>query len=546
MGQYFNEDHEMFRQTVRDFVQKEVAPFINKWEEEEKIPREIFLRMGELGLLGINFPEEYGGTNNDFWHTVVYLEELANNTCAGYAGAVSVHQFMATNHILLAGSPELKEKYLRPSIEGKWVGSIAISEPGAGSDVAALRCTAKREGDYYIINGNKTFITNGVYGNFVTVACKTDPAAGLAGVSLIVVDQGTPGFTTNKLKKMGWKSSDTGELFFDNVKVPVSNLVGKEGQGFFYIMESFQLERLVAAIMGVAGCERGIDYTLKYMHERSVFGKPIEKYQVLRHKMADIITEVEITKRFVYYCCDLFSRGIFAVKECSMAKMKATELGKRVADECLQMFGGYGYMSEYPIERGYRDARVGTIVGGTTEIMKEIISKMVIDGVNYESAYKNMKAQEKSEDGSPKTEVKPVSKQSASVSGLPASDSKNISSPNTNGKMESTPQTAKEIVYSLPQRLKADKVDDSTNSTFHFKLDGPTGGEFTAVLKGKTVTVSDGLNGDASCVITAKASDYEDLELGRGNPQMMFMMGKIKVTNLGEVMKFVTFFNRLG
>ena len=544
MGQYFNQDHEMFRQTVRDFVQKEVAPNINKWEEEEKIPREVFLRMGELGLLGINFPEEYGGTNNDFWHTVVYLEELANNTCAGYASAVSVHQYMATNHILLAGSYELKEKYLRPSIEGKWVGSIAISEPGAGSDVAALRCTATREGDYYIINGSKTFITNGVYGNFVTVACKTDPAAGLAGVSLIVVDQGTPGFTTNKLKKMGWKSSDTGELFFDNVKVPVSNLVGKEGQGFFYIMESFQLERLVAGIMGVAGCERAIDYTLKYMHERTVFGKPIEKYQVLRHTMADLITEVEITKRFVYYCCDLFSNGIFAVKECSMAKMKATELGKRVADECLQMFGGYGYMSEYPIERGYRDARVGTIVGGTTEIMKEIISKIAIDGVNYESAYKNMKAQ--TTDPRPQTAENTKGTASTGNSKLETENSKNISSPNTNGKMESTPKTAKEIIYSLPQRLKLDKVDDSTASVFHFKLAGETGGEFTAEIKNKVVAVSDGLNGDASCVITAKASDYEDLELGRGNPQMMFMMGKIKVTNLGEVMKFITYFNRLA
>jgi acyl-CoA dehydrogenase len=540
MGQYFTQDHEMFRQSVRDFVQKEVAPNINKWEEDEKIPREVFLRMGELGFLGINFPEEYGGTNNDFWHTVVYLEELANNTCAGYAGAISVHQYMATNHILLAGSHELKGKYLRPSIEGKWVGSIAISEPGAGSDVAALRCTARREGDYYIINGSKTFITNGVYGNFVTVACKTDPAAGLAGVSLIVVDQGAPGFTTNKLKKMGWKSSDTGELFFDNVKVPASNLVGKEGQGFFYIMESFQLERLVAGIMGVAGCERAIDYTLKYMHERSVFGKPIEKYQVLRHKMADLITEVEITKRFVYYCCDLFSKGIFAVKECSMAKMKATELGKRVADECLQMFGGYGYMSEYPIERGYRDARVGTIVGGTTEIMKEIISKIAIDGVNYESAYKNMKAQEKPEAGSPVSEANTETKTRTSDNGIPSS--KNISS----NKNQTTNMTAREIVNSLPSRFKSEKVDDSVLHIFHLKLDGPTGGEFTVDLKDKNVIVQDGLLGTPTCVITAKATDYEDLELGRGNPQMMFMMGKIKVTNLGEVMKFITYFNRLA
>lgn len=519
MGQYFNQEHELFRQTVRDFVQKEVAPHINKWEEDEKIPREIFNRMGELGLLGINFPEEYGGTNNDFWHTVVYLEELANNTCGGYAGAVSVHQYMATNHILLAGSESLKKKYLVPSVEGKWVGSIAISEPGAGSDVAALRCTAKREGDFYIINGNKTFITNGVYGNFVTVACKTDPAAGLAGVSLIVVDQGTPGFTTNKLKKMGFKCSDTAELFFDNVKVPVSNLVGQEGQGFFYIMESFQLERLVAAILATAGCERAIDATLKYMHERSVFGKPIEKYQALRHKMADLITEVEITKRFVYYCCDLFARGVFAVKECSMAKMKATELGKQVADECLQMFGGYGYMSEYPIERGYRDARLGTIVGGTTEIMKEIIAKMVIDGVNYESAYKAMKQTE----GSATT--KPAGTQ-----------------PNTTTQRATT---AREIIYSLPQRLKTDKVDDTTTTVFHFQLSGNTGGDFTVELKNKTVQVSDGLRGEAACVVSAAATDYEDLELGRANPQTMFMMGKIKVSNIGEIMKFVSYFKRV-
>ena len=232
----------MFRQTVRDFVTKEVMPNVNKWEEDEKLPREIFTRMGELGFLGINFPEQYGGTDNDFWTTVVYLEELAKGGFAGLSAAVSVHQYMATNHILMAGSHALKEKYLKPSVEGKFVGSIAISEPGAGSDVAAMRCTAKREGDYYIINGSKTFITNGIYGNFVTVACKTDGDAGLAGISLIVVDQGTPGFTTNKLKKMGWKSSDTAEMFFDNVKVPVGQLVGNEGQRLKFQQSIFLTE----------------------------------------------------------------------------------------------------------------------------------------------------------------------------------------------------------------------------------------------------------------------------------------------------------------
>jgi alkylation response protein AidB-like acyl-CoA dehydrogenase len=550
MSQYFTEEHEMFRQTVRDFVQKEIVPFGNKWEEDEMIPREVFSRMGELGFLGINFPEQYGGTNNDFWHTVVYLEELAKAKFAGLAAAVSVHQYMATNHILNAGSTYLKEKYLKPSIEGKFVGSIAISEPGAGSDVAAIRTTAKREGDYYILNGSKTFITNGYYGNFVNVACKTDSSAGIAGVSLIVVDQNTPGFTKTKLKKMGWKSSDTAELFFDNVKVPVTNLVGQEGQGFFYIMESFQLERLVAAIMAIAGCEHVIETTLQYMHERNVFGKPISKYQALRHKLADLITDVEVTKRFVYYCCDLFNRGVFAVKECSMAKMKASELGKRVSDECLQMFGGYGYMAEYPVERGYRDARVGTIVGGTTEIMKEIISKICIDGVNYESAYKNMKPGSAVAEGTDATSTvatgKPATPSEPKAEQVNNKDSNNIlSQQNQYGKMADVPQTARDIIYSLPQRLKIDKVDDSALHRFHFLLDGPTGGNFTVTVKDKAVTVVDGLVDTPTCEIKGKATDYEDLEFGRGNPQMMLMMGKIKVSNLSEVMKFVTYFNRV-
>ena len=532
MGQYFNADHELFRQSVRDFVQKEIIPNVNQWEEEEKLPREVFKRMGDLGFLGINFPEDLGGTNNDFWYTVVYLEELAKATFAGLSAAVSVHQYMATNHIQNAGSDYLKEKYLKPSITGDFVGSIAISEPGAGSDVAAIRTTAKREGDYFIINGSKTFITNGYYGNFVNVACKTDPAAGLAGVSLIVVDADTPGFTRTKLKKMGWKSSDTAELFFDNVKVPVANLVGQEGKGFFYIMESFQLERLVAAIMATSACEHKIEATLQYMKERNVFGKPIVKYQALRHKLAELITEVEITKRFTYYCCDLFARGIFAVKECSMAKMKATELGKRVADECLQMFGGYGYMSEYTMERAYRDARVGTIVGGTTEIMKEIISKIAIDGVNYESAYKATKGN---------------SGEAPAAAGIETQENNiNISSQQSqNGKMSATPETAREILFSLPTRLNLDKVDDTATHRFHFLLDGPTGGNFTVTLKDRAVTVEDGLVDTPTCEIKAKASDYEDLELGRGNPQMMFMMGKIKVSNLGEVMKFITYFHRI-
>ena len=231
--QYFTEEHDLFRQSVKQFIEAEVKPHINQWEEEKKIPREIFTKMASHGFLGINFPEAYGGTDNDFWYTVAYLEELNKAGFAGISASVSVHQYMATNHIASAGNEALKKKYLTKAISGEWIGSIAITEPGAGSDVANIRTTATRDGDHYVINGNKTFITNGVYGNFVTVACKTDPSAGVGGISLIVVDAGTPGYTVKKLDKMGWHSSDTAEMFFDNVKVSVSQLVGKEGQGFF-------------------------------------------------------------------------------------------------------------------------------------------------------------------------------------------------------------------------------------------------------------------------------------------------------------------------
>jgi acyl-CoA dehydrogenase len=499
---YFKEEHELFRQSVKQFVDKEVLPHMNQWEQDEKIPREvfnIFTKMGELGFLGINFPEAYGGSNNDFFYTVVLLEEIARSTSAGLSAAHSVHQYMSTAHLLKVGSESLKKYFLPKAISGEWMGSLAISEPNAGSDVANIKTTAVREGDYYIINGSKTFITNGVYGNFVTLACKTDVNAGIAGISLIMVEQGTPGFTTKKLKKMGWYSSDTGELFFDNVKVPVSNLVGEEGKGFYYIMDSFQLERLVAGISAVAGA--------------------------LRHQLVEIASELEAVKQLVYHTSWQYDNNIFAVKECSMVKMLATELGKKVVDVCLQCFGGYGYMEEYPIARMYRDARVGTIVGGTTEIMKEILAKIIVDKVNYESAYNAMKQQE-------------------NIS-LQSNTQKNIQSlKNQNNNNMSAPTTAKEILMSLPNRLKADKAA-GVDTLFHFNVSGPNGGEFTVVLKDGAVNVSEGLQGEPKCVVTTQDSVYEDVELGRTNPQMAVMMGKIKISNIGEMMKFAGLFNRV-
>jgi alkylation response protein AidB-like acyl-CoA dehydrogenase len=386
-SQYFNQDHQLFRQSVRQFIEKEVIPNAEQWESERQIPKSIFQKMGDLGYLGINFSEDYGGTNADLWYSVVFLEEIARSTMGGFSTAVSVHQYMAINHIAKIGSPFLKEKYLVPAIAGEKIAALGISEPNAGSDVSAILTTAVRDGDEYVINGSKTFITNGTYGDFITLTCKTNTAAGANGVSLIVVDLNAEGISRTKLNKMGWHSSDTAEISFDNVRVPVTHLIGQENAGFYYLMESLQLERLVAAIMAVAGSELSLELTIQYLHERETFGRPIAKYQAIRHKIAEMATEVDIAREFVYSTCWKFTQGEVMVKECSMAKLFTSELAKRVADGCLQFFGGFGYIEDYPICRIYRDARVGTIAGGTSEIMKEIISKIVVDGAAYQKVY---------------------------------------------------------------------------------------------------------------------------------------------------------------
>lgn len=516
---YFTEEHDIFRQSVRQFVENEVVPRANEFEENQEVPKDVWRRMGELGFLGINFPEEFGGSDVDFFFSVALLEEMARCTMGGFAAAHSVHQYMSTAHLLKVGSKELKQKYLPKAISGDWWGSLAISEPNAGSDVSAIKTTAVREGDEYVINGSKTFITNGYYGDFVTLACKTNIEAGASGISLIIVDQNIPGFTKSKLKKIGWHSSDTAELFFNNVKVPVSNLIGEENKGFYYIMESFQLERLVAGISGVAGAQHCLELTLKYISEREAFGRPIAKFQTLRHRLVDLATEIEATRQLVHYASWLYSKGVMAVKECSMAKLKATELGKIVADECLQCFGGYGYMEEYPVARMYRDARVGTIVGGTSEIMKEILAKMVVDEVQYQSAYK-----------------KPGTSGTA--------NNQSIINNQNQEQMSDKPEKAADIVRSLANRAKADKIA-GVDTLFHFELEGPNGGHFTVEIKEGSCTVSDGHNGEAKCIVKAKDSDYEDVELGRSNPQMAVMMGKIKISNIGEMMSFTTYFSRL-
>ncbi|MEN9446830.1 MAG: hypothetical protein RJA25_119 [Bacteroidota bacterium] len=511
---YFTEEHDLFRQSVRQFVQKEILPYGNQWEQEEKIARELFVKLGEQGFLGINHDEAYGGSKSDIFYTCAYLEEIARAGYGGVCAAVSVHQYMATNHIAEAGSHELKERFLRPSIEGKKVGAIAITEPFGGSDVQSMRTTAKKEGDYYIINGSKTFITNGHFCDFVVVACKTDDKAGINGISLIVVERGTPGFTSSQLKKIGLHSSDTGELAFDNVKVPVSNLVGKEGMGFFYIMESFQIERLVAGILGIGGGEQCLEETLKYMNEREAFGRQIKKFQVLRHDLVQLFTELEAGKQMTYHACWLVQNGEIPVKESSMVKLYMTELSNKIVDKCLQMFGGYGYMEDFPIARAYRDARVGTIVGGTTQIMREILSKIIIDDVRYKKVY---------------SETEQI--KSASFAG--------------NEKSWGNPQTAKEIILSIPLRIKKDKAADYS-TTFQFDISGETGGQYTLTVNKGDAVITEGLNGTPECIISAEANVYEAVELGRLDPTMAFMGGQIKVTNIGAMMQFAKYFHRIS
>lgn len=526
---YFNEDHEIFRQSARNFVQQMVQPHIEEWEEKGEIPRYVWQEMGKLGFLGLNYPEQYGGSNADFFYSVAWLEELARSNAAGFCAAVSVHQYMSVAHISEAGSDYLKQKYLAGAINGSLIGALGISEPGAGSDVAALKTTARREGDEYVINGSKIFITNGYYCDFVTLACRTnpDPQLGVGGISLIVVDKNTPGFSCTKLKKMGWYSSDTAELFFDEVRVPAKNLVGKEGDGFYYIMDSFQLERLVAGIGSIAGAEYGLEFTLRYLNERKAFGRPIAKFQALRHDIANIATEIEAAKQLTYHAAWKYNKGIFAVKDCTMVKLLTSEVTKKASDVFLQCFGGYGFMEEYPAARMYRDVRVGTIVGGTSQIMREILAKIIIDDVQYKPAYTA-----KNDDQAIVTQEKNNS-------------TSNNNNDTNSTSMNPTPTTARDIVLSLPQRFKTYKVKPDYVTCMHFNISGDNGGEFTVTIKDGVCEVQQGLLGTPKCVVSTKDRTYEGIELGKENPQMAVMMGKIKISNLSEMMTFIGLFQRL-
>jgi len=391
----FDEHHEMFRQAVRAFVQKEVEPHVEEWEQAGEIPKSIWPRMGALGFLGVEYDEKYGGAGADVLTTAVLCEEMARARCASLAMAVGVHTDMASPHLYWTGSEALKEKYLPRICRGEALTAIAVTEPGGGSDVAAIRTRAVRDGDHYVLDGSKMFITNGVLADIYFVAARIQdqplttkpltlpsPQRGEGkrhrGISMFLVERNTPGFTVSrKLDKMGNRASDTAELAFEGMRVPAENLLGAEGKGFYEVMRVFQRERLVAGLHAVAGCERALEDTIAYVQQRHAFDEPLSKKQVVRHKLADLATLIEAGRWLTYAAWLKFRDREEAVKEISMVKLFTAEMAQKVAYDCVQLHGGYGYMREYPIERFFRDIRLMTIGGGTSEIMKEIIAKQM-------------------------------------------------------------------------------------------------------------------------------------------------------------------------
>ncbi|WP_456461279.1 acyl-CoA dehydrogenase family protein [Lutibacter sp.] len=383
---YFTEEHEAFRKSFRDFLKKEVVPHINKWEKTGTIDRFIWKKFGEMGYFGLHSPEEYGGLNLDIFYTIIFLEELQKVNSGGFAAAMWAHVYLAMTHVNKEGNDHIKKKYLTPSIHGDKIGCLCITEPFGGSDVAGMRTTAIKKGDNYIINGSKTFITNGVYSDYLVVAAKTDTTSRNKGISIFIIDRETKGVSATKLDKLGWRASDTGEIAFDNVVIPEQNLMGEEGKGFSYIMSHFALERLVMGVNAHARAEFALEYAIQYISERQAFGKTLDKFQALRHKVADMASEVEMCKEFNYSIAKRLNEGQYIVKEASMSKLLSTKMADSVINGCLQLLGGYGYMEEYPMARLLRDSRLGQIGGGTSEILREIIAKMIIDKKEYKPA----------------------------------------------------------------------------------------------------------------------------------------------------------------
>src|SRR5918997_1512484 len=371
----FTEEHDRLRESIRAFVTKELAPHAEEWEETT-FPDWVFTRMGELGFLGLSYPEAYGGQGGDYMASVVLAEELVHSRSGGLAMGIAVHTDMATPPIHVFGTEEQKQRYLVPSIAGQRISCLGITEPDAGSDVAGIRTRAVRDGDEWVINGAKTFITNGHRADFIVLVAKTDPAAGHDGISLFLVDMDLPGVVREKkLEKLGMHASDTALLAFQDVRVPGDALLGELGKGFYHIMWELQGERLIGAAGCVAGAQRAFDKTLAYAMERQAFGRSIGRFQVNRHMFADMATKIEAARQLVYTTAWRFANGEYPVREISMAKLYAARVACEVTDECLQIHGGAGYMREFGIERAWRDMRLNRIGAGADEVMLDVIGK---------------------------------------------------------------------------------------------------------------------------------------------------------------------------
>ena len=373
--EYFTEEHQIFRTSVRKFVEREIKPHIDRWEDEELFPIELYGKMADAGLLGIGYPEAYGGVPCDKFMHIAFTEEMIRSGSVGLVSGLGSHS-IAMPPVLNLGTEEQKQRFLVPVLAGKKIAALGITEPNAGSDVANIRTRAVREGDHYVVNGAKTFITSGCRANFITTAVRTG-GPGYKGISLLMIDSATPGFSVaRKIRKMGWHASDTAELSFEDCRVPAENILGGEGQGFLGIMINFQNERLALAVMAHAVAELALEESVKYAKTREAFGRTLSGFQVTRHKLVDMATRIEAAKQFNYRVAAKMEAGQDAIRDVSMAKNFACEVCDKVVFDAVQIHGGYGYAREYLVERLYRDSRILSIGGGTTEIMKEIISKV--------------------------------------------------------------------------------------------------------------------------------------------------------------------------
>jgi alkylation response protein AidB-like acyl-CoA dehydrogenase len=373
----FDEEHDLFRDSFRQFVAKEIVPNHPEWERAGIVPRELFAAAGALGFLGIEVPAAYGGSGvDDFRFNLVIGEEVQMAGVAGSGLGLTLHNDICLPYFLSLCTDEQKVRWLPGIVRGELITAIAMTEPGIGSDLASMATTAIRDGDRYIVNGSKTFTTNGINADLVITAVKTDPTQRHKGMSLLVLERGMAGFERGRnLEKVGLHSQDTAELFFADVAVPVDNLLGIEGQGFVHLVQNLPQERLSIAASGVAACEAALGWTLDYVKERTAFGQPVGSFQNSRFKLAEMRTEIDIARVFIDRCVEALVAGELSAEEAAEAKWWCTELQKRVVDSCVQLHGGYGYMLEYPIARAYTDARITTIYGGTTEIMKEIVGR---------------------------------------------------------------------------------------------------------------------------------------------------------------------------